>query len=213
LNLVTALLALQLLAPPSWAADPLPPEVQAVLDHADEQGLPLGPLEAKAQEGLAKGVPPVRIAGALEQLEASMLATMTALGDRLSTVDPAAHLAAGGAALSGGSSDAALRALADQAPDHLVLATRTYADLLAHGFTEPQALGLVNGATRGPDPGLYLSGLSTSAASLVASGMSPTQAIIELGENPAAGRGKSNGPPEHSNAGGNGNGNAYGLDK
>lgn len=216
LLLILSVLLSGSLSGPAEAAEPVPAEVAAVLEHAAAQGLPVGPLVAKAQEGLAKGVPPVRIAGALSQLEASMAATAAALEGRLSASDPAGHLAAGSAALSGGSSDAALRAISDQSPEHRVVATRTYADLLVHGFSEPQALSLVGGAARGPDAGLSLAGLSTTAASLVASGLSPTIVTTELEQNPASGsKGKSNGPPDHSNAGGNGNGNgnAYGHDK
>jgi len=208
-----ALLTCALLAnAPALAAEPLPSEVAAVLTHAEQQGLPTGPLEAKALEGLAKGVPPVRIAQALGRMEASMAATAAALGDRLSTTDPAGHLAAGGAALTGGSSEAALRSLADQATEHRVIATRTYADLLATGFSEPQALGLVGSAARGAEPQLALSGLSTTASSLVSGGLSPTLVTEQLHENHAGGNGRGNayglggGPPEHSNAGGNGNG-------
>ena len=193
------------------ASESIPAEIEAVLDHAQAQGLPVGPLEAKAMEGLAKGVPSGRIVGALQQMEASMAATAAALDGRLSLVDPAGHLAAGSAALAGGSSEAALRAVAEKSPEHSVLATRTYADLLTHGFTEPQALSLVGGAVRGPEPSLQLAGLSTTAASMVARGVSPSLVTTELSENPSAGRGRNgNGPPAHSNAGGNGNGNAGG---
>lgn len=197
---------------PALAADPLPDAVAQVLTHAAAQGLPTGPLEAKAREGLAKGVPPARIAGALGQLEASMLATSVALGDSLSGSDPAAHLVAGGAALTAGSSPAALRSLADASPEHAIAATRTYGDLLSHGFSEPQALDLVGGAFRGGDPGLALSGLSTTAASLVGSGLSPTIVTETLKTSHGQGHAYAYGHDKqdnwkNGNGGNNGNGN------
>jgi hypothetical protein len=184
----------------SLAQESLPPEIAAVIARAEQSGLPTGPLEAKALEGLAKGVQPARIAGVIAGLEAAMAATAAALGEHLSPHDPTGHLVAGGAALSAGASDAALRTLA--AAEAHIEATRALADLLIHGFSEPQALELVLDAVRAADPATALIGLSTTAAALVSSGLTPTAASEQLNN----GNGNGNGQ-------GNGNAYAYGHDK
>jgi len=174
------LVAICLGTAPVFAAEPLPPEVAVVIEHAREAGLPTAPLEAKALEGLSKGVPPQRIAGALSRREASMAATARSLGAGLSTSDPAGHLPGGGAALTAGASETALRQVSEDVPEHRVVATRTLADLMVQGFSEPQALDLVRGASHSADPSRALSGLATTAASLVNSGLTPTAATEQL---------------------------------
>jgi hypothetical protein len=82
--------------------------LDAVADSARAGGVPVEPLQAKAQEGVLKGADDGRIVGAVRRLAAELTAARAALGGDAS----ASELVAGASALHAGVPWAALRELA-----------------------------------------------------------------------------------------------------
>ena len=169
------LLAL-LLAAPAWAADSLPPAVEDVIEAAAANGVPRSTLEAKAREGVAKGVPEPRLIGALQQLvgdlaEARALLPAEASSDAVGSA---------GAALREGASAAAVRKVGAVPPRLRPSALQALADLLAIGFLESEAVGLIEAATNAPQPQVALTGLASAGAALTGAGVPSHEAADSL---------------------------------
>jgi hypothetical protein len=69
-------------------------ELQAIVDDAERAGLPAGLLVDKVREGLAKGVPPQRIAGAVRALDGALRSAQVEAGPHLPGKVPATVLKA-----------------------------------------------------------------------------------------------------------------------
>ncbi len=165
---------------PASASETLPSELAGIVAQAADQGLPDGALQAKAREGLAKGVPVARIAAVLRGMVDGLAGVDITLAQLDVGPDRAELLVAGLAAHNAGMSDAGLRALAQQPQGLRARATQAAADLLRIGFSEPDAVSLVSLAVRAEDPLDELSGLATAASVLVSSGLSPSVAASRL---------------------------------
>lgn len=202
--------------PAAAAEPPLPPEIAVAVEGAAQYGVPVEALEKKAREGLAKGVPPERIAEVLSGLGTELAAAQMLVPPG----DPELVPAAAAATRAGASRDAILEVLSFT-PAHLrAVSLWTLADLLGTGVRESSALRLVRSAVAANKPEYGLRGLASATAALLASGATEQAAVAEVadavehGRSPLAAlpRGQG-GPPEHANNGGNGNGgNAHAAD-
>lgn len=161
-----------LISTATFAAD-LPADLAAVVDAAAAQDLPTSPLEAKAVEGLAKGVPEARIASVLDGLLADLQRSQALVGAGSDDL-----IYAGARALKAGASD---RAVATLAPGPVgERALHSLADLLALGVTEADAVRVVRVAAASSGASTHTAGLATSVAALVSRGSSPTEAADQV---------------------------------
>jgi hypothetical protein len=179
LSTTTLFLALAFGAPAFSQAD-LPEQLGAIVDAVEAQGLPAGALEAKANEGLAKGVPAARIAGVLEGMAADLALVADTLGPQAHGSDREAVLAASISAQSAGISAGGLRSLAVLPSGVRARAIQAAADLLRLGFSEREVLELVSRAAHADEPLANLSGLATAASLLVSGGLDPSSAAARL---------------------------------
>lgn len=190
--------------------------VDDALAAASAQGIPTQSLEAKVREGQAKGVPEARIAMAIERLGSELAETNAILGG----VDQPALLDAANAARLQGASKTSLRGLvASDAPE---LALWGLADLMGQGFSESQAVDLVEAGLASGNASRNLTGLATATSAMLASGATHSTAsgrilsAMDVGIAPLSTVSETRGgPPEHANNdkpktngnSGNGNGN------
>ncbi len=177
-----------LLGAPALSAAELPPPLQEVVAQAQADGLPAASLEAKAREGLAKGVAPARVAVVLERMLGDLSLVDVTLGELDAGPDRDAVICAAAAAHAAGLSDAGLIRLAGQAVDVRARALQASADLLQLGFSERDALDLVLVEAGSDDPLEGLSGLATAASVLVANGLSPGVAASRLASQDGSGK-------------------------
>jgi hypothetical protein len=129
-------------------------------------GIPVALLESKIAEGKAKGVSLERIADAVARREAALEKASEALRGQ---PDAASSLSVGADAVEGGVSDAALKAIADNAPrDRRNVAIAVLTELVEQGHASATALERVMEALkRGPDA---LANLPAQAAAARAGG-------------------------------------------
>jgi hypothetical protein len=130
--------------------------MEAAKVRAAEAGIPTELLESKIAEGRAKGVPPDRIADAVERRRAALERARRALAGRPDvTVD---ELVVGADAVEAGVSDVVLRAVAESAPrERRVVAIAALEQLVQLGHVPEQALERVRAALRrGPEALLNL---------------------------------------------------------
>lgn len=221
-SFVIALVLLGLAAPAQAASDELPPEIRATLDAAAQSALPVGGLEAKAREGIAKGVPVARINAVLQQQAAQLARAQSLLSLPAGAVDRNDALTGAAFALDGGASDVAIRRLSRLDPSVRAPAMYSLGDLLRAGFSEASGLALVETAAASSQPVAAFSGLASSASELRGLGLSEPDVIASLqgqinaGRSPvgavqdaAHGNGRLNNNGNH-NGNGNGNGNRNG---
>jgi hypothetical protein len=182
------------------------PQVEAVLSEARAAELPVLPLEAKAREGAAKGVPPERVASVLADLVRDWEAAATLLGDRADAADRDVLVPAAAAALRQGADGDSVRSLA--AGEHGAAALQALSDVLYAGLSPTQADRVVAAAVATDDVRGTLIELPQATRLLLATG-TPTQTVTSLtgalsqGATPlAAVPTDKGGPPGHSNAGG-----------
>lgn len=159
------------------AAVPLPEPVAAICAAAAQEDLPTAALETKALEGLAKGVPPERIATVLNGLVTDLRRASELLGPAAQGSDRADILLASVSARRAGVSDRAVRQLAELPEALRAQAVYSIADLVRQGFTEEESLQLVRDATGSGDPRAALTGLATSAAALLSQGVPQAAAL------------------------------------
>jgi hypothetical protein len=129
-----------------------PPQdrINTALARARQVGIPVALLESKIAEGKAKGVSMDRIAEAVERREAALEKAHLALrGQR----EAASSLGVGADAIEAGVSEAALKAIADNAPrDRRNVAIAVLTELVQQGHSSQAALNRVRDALkRGPD--------------------------------------------------------------
>jgi hypothetical protein len=129
-----------------------PPQdrINTALARAREVGIPVALLESKIAEGRAKGVSLERIAVAVERREAALERASQALRGQ---PDVSSSLGVGGDAIESGVSEAALRAIAENAPrDRRNVAIAVLTQLVQQGHVSEEALERVRVALkRGPD--------------------------------------------------------------
>jgi hypothetical protein len=129
-----------------------PPQdrINTALARAREVGIPVALLESKIAEGKAKGVSLERIAVAVERREAALERASQALRGQ---PDASSSLGVGGDAIESGVSEAALRAIAENAPrDRRNVAIAVLTQLVQQGHVSEEALARVRAALkRGPD--------------------------------------------------------------
>jgi hypothetical protein len=150
--------------------------INTALARARQVGIPVALLESKIAEGKAKGVSLERIAAAVERREAALERASEALRGQQ---DATSTLAVGADAIEAGVSEAALKAIADNAPrDRRNVAIAVLAELVEQGHAPAAALERVREALgRGPD----------ALANL------PAQAAAARGGANAGGRGRASG--------------------
>lgn len=129
-----------------------PPQdrINTALARARQVGIPVALLESKIAEGKAKGVSMDRIAEAVERREAALEKASRALRGQ---PDSASSLGVGADAVEAGVSEAALKAVADNAPrDRRNVAIAVLTELVQQGHVPEAALERVREALkRGPD--------------------------------------------------------------
>lgn len=152
------------------------PDVAAELAWAKAAGLPVEPLEAKAREGAAKGVPSERVAVYLRGLGAELVAADAILGELARGSDRAELLLAAASARRAGASASALREAAAFDDDLRASASRALADLVGAGCTEAGALQLIRGAAGSAQPTEALRDAVTVTFTLIAEGQAPSAA-------------------------------------
>jgi hypothetical protein len=124
--------------------------IDAALSGARQAGIPVALLESKVAEGKAKGVPPERIAAAVERRLAMLEKANQALRGQ---PDAASSLSVGADAVESGVSEAILRAVAENAPrDRRNVAIAALTQLVQQGHVPEAALQRVRDALkRGAD--------------------------------------------------------------
>lgn len=191
----------------------LAPSLEALVSEARRDGLPVRPLQLKAREGLAKGIP-------VERIEA-VLRDMSAQYERARDLVPDAspdELEGVAAAMRSGASDEAILALASLDPGVRGAALHGLADLVQLQIDDVHAVRLVLSASRRGPAGL--TGLASATATLVQAGSTPGEAARVVGLAVSQGRdpfiltppghgqqgssppphSSTNGPPDHSNS-------------
>jgi len=182
-----------------------PPQdrINTALARARQVGIPVSLLESKIAEGKAKGVSLERIADAVARREAALEKASEALRGQ---PEAASSLSVGADAVEAGVSEAALKAIADNAPrDRRNVAIAVLTELVEQGHTPAAALERVTEALkRGPDA---LANLPAQAAAARAGGAGaasgrggrsgaesgPPASVPAPGSSPQAGR--PGGPP------------------
>ena len=128
-----------------------PPQdrINTAIARAREVGIPVALLESKVAEGRAKGIPLDRIAVAVERRAAALARASEALRGQL---DAPASLGVAADAIESGVSEAALRAVAENAPrDRRNVAIAVLTQLVQQGHVPEDALARVRTAlARGP---------------------------------------------------------------
>ena len=129
-----------------------PPQdrINTALARARQVGIPVALLESKIAEGKAKGVSLERIADAVARREAALERASEALRGQ---PEAASSLSVGADAVEAGVSEAALKAIADNAPrDRRNVAIAVLTELVEQGHASATALARVTEALkRGPD--------------------------------------------------------------
>ena len=182
-----------------------PPQdrINTALARARQVGIPVALLESKIAEGKAKGVSLERIADAVARREAALERASEALRGQ---PEAASSLSVGADAVEAGVSDAAVKAIADNAPrDRRNVAIAVLTELVEQGHASATALERVTEALkRGPDA---LANLPAQAAAARAGGAGaasgrggrsgaeggPPASVPAPGSTPQAGR--PGGPP------------------
>jgi hypothetical protein len=149
------LAALLLLAPLSGADAQGTPEqrIAAARQRASTAGIPVSLLDGKVAEGRAKGIPPDRIAAAVERRLASLQRARDAMGGGARPPLTPADLNVGADALDAGVEPAALSRLAREAgADRRTVAIAVLTQLVQEGMASEEALARVIAAlARDPD--------------------------------------------------------------
>jgi hypothetical protein len=185
-----------------------PPQdrINTALARARQVGIPVALLESKIAEGKAKGVSLERIAAAVERREAALEKASQALRGQ---PDSTSSLSVGADAVEAGVSEAALKAIAENAPrDRRNVAIAVLTELVEQGHVPEAALERVRealkrgpdalanlpaqaAAARGGDPGSAASGRGGGRAGGAEPG--PPASVPAPGSSPQAGR--PGGPP------------------
>jgi hypothetical protein len=171
-----------------------PPQerINTALARARQVGIPVSLLESKIAEGKAKGVSLDRIAAAIERREAALVRASEALRGQ---PDAAESLGVSADAIELGVSEAALKAVSENAPrERRTVAIAVLTELVKQGHASDVALSRVRDALRrGPDA---LSNL-------------PAESAAGRGGGPPDGRGQSQGQGQGqgNSGGGRGGGN------
>ena len=181
-----------------------PPQdrINTALARARQVGIPVALLESKIAEGKAKGVSLERIADAVARREAAIERASEALRGK---PEAASSLSVGADAVEAGVSDAALKAIADNAQrDRRNVAIAVLTELVEQGHASATALERVTEALkRGPDalanlPAQAAAARGGAAATGARGGRSgaeagPPASVPAPGSSPQAGR--PGGPP------------------
>ncbi|MDQ3607036.1 MAG: hypothetical protein M3418_12735 [Gemmatimonadota bacterium] len=150
--LAVALLVLGVSSLHAQTASDAQQRIERAKERATATGIPVSLLESKVAEGMAKGVPMERIAGAVESRLAALTRarTVMSLGER--EWSPA-DLSVGADALQEGVSEQALRSVSRAAPpDQRAVAIAVLTHLVQQGDDPNQALARVQAALqRGPE--------------------------------------------------------------
>lgn len=154
--------------------------IEAQLQQAAERGLPVEPLLDKAVEGIAKGVPGLRIAGAVTQLGGQLGQARALLGNG---VPPAAvDVAAVADALRRGVPEHAVRRIHERAgpEEPVAMAVHTVGDLMDQGVPVDQALGVLEAWRTGGATAGELRDLPAAVERLIRQGSLPAQAAAAV---------------------------------
>ncbi len=189
----------------------LPPDqaraVEAVLERAREQNLPVQPLVDKALEGVAKHAPPPLVVRAMEQLSARLGEARTILAD--GAPPASSEVAAVADALSRGVPETAIRSLrTGRGPDEPIgLAVHTLGDLLDRGVPVDAALDVLNAWREHGARADELRELPAAVEGLIRRGVMPGQAAAAVASAVRAGMPPASaGPPSQVSGKGKGPG-------
>jgi hypothetical protein len=152
LTRVAVLVSLVVAAAPALAQVQSPQDqINTAIARARQVGIPVALLESKMAEGKAKGVSMERIAAAIESRQAALERASQALAGQQDVREHDLSVAAD--ALESGVSDAALRSIADTAPqDRRAVAIAALTQLVELGHVPEAAVQRVRDALkRGPD--------------------------------------------------------------
>jgi hypothetical protein len=158
------LIAILLLLPAAASAQTPQADVQRTLQRARQAGIPVELLESKVTEGLAKGVPMDRIAGAIERRLVILQRVRT-------DIDPnhqfsSEELGVAGDALATGVKEEVLKTISDNAPrERRAAAIAALSELVRLGHPSEEALRRVTQAlNRGPEALMNLPGQAAAAS-------------------------------------------------
>jgi hypothetical protein len=149
-------------------------EIGRVLADARAKGLPTGPIEATAREGVARGVAPDRIVAAVHAKEAALASARQALGVGSTEAD----LVAGATALGAGIAADSLAKLRSLRPGSAVVPLVVMSDLVARGAPGTVASSAVLRAARAGVRDPELLRLRERIAGDIGSGATPVDAIL-----------------------------------
>ncbi|MFT5684494.1 MAG: hypothetical protein ACI8RZ_005435 [Myxococcota bacterium] len=191
-------------------AQEIPSCIDSILRSVDEAGLPVDLLESKAREGLAKGVPPARIASVLEGMQSDLSAASTLLDLPEDASDRNEVLSATASALRAEVSTDTLHRLASLPEQIRGPAIQSMVDLMLIGFSQAQSAQLVeDAAARNKE---VLSSLTIASGALLTQGTSHVDAFQLVTNELAAGQSSlialSQGNNGNGNSGNSGNGNS-----
>ncbi len=173
-HLLALLIGGALWAAPEASAASLPTEISTMIAERAAAGLPPEPLELKAREGMAKGVPEGVLASAVRDLADRMQRASDTLGAAALGSDRGALLTASAAALRAGVSTGSLARVATLPEGRRALAVQTLGDLVTMGLPEDRSLVLVERAAAG---GTGVGELSSTVAGLLGQGMAPDSVV------------------------------------
>jgi len=191
---------------PALAAE-LPDPLDGVVEQAAASELPIEPLEQKALEGLAKGVPPERIESVMRELLGRWYGAEQLLGERAQASDRREIVPAAAAAIEQGAlADSIVSLSSEPAAVH---ALWTLSDVLYAGMAPADAERLVRSALATRDPEMALRELPEATRLLVevagaasatevltsamSSGQMPLAALAAAPSGTGDGRGRGNG--------------------
>lgn len=155
-------------------------QIETQLQQAMERGLPVEPLLDKAVEGIAKGVPGNRIAGAVTQLTGQLGQARALLGNG---APPAAvDVAAVADALRRGVPEHAVRRIHERATpgEAVAMAVHTVGDLMDQGVPVEQALGVLEAWRARGGKAAELRELPAAVERLIRKGTLPAQAAAAV---------------------------------
>lgn len=155
-------------------------QIEARIEGAREQGLPVEPLLDKAVEGLAKQVPGDRIADAVSALAMELGRARTLLED--GAAPPPTDIAAVADALRRGVPESAVRQVAEPAGDGepVALAIHTLGDLMDRGVPADEALAVLSAWRAGGARTEDLRSLPAAVERLIRQGVLPGQAAAAV---------------------------------
>ncbi|MEE9207472.1 MAG: hypothetical protein V3U67_03715 [Gemmatimonadota bacterium] len=153
-------------------------QIEAIAARAQREGVPPGLIYRKAQEGVAKRVPPQRIVLGVGEYAGRLAHASRLLNGRrhAATLDAAAK------ALNNGVPPAVIRELGRSRSRNLAIPLRVVTDLSEVGVPPPLAVGMMKRELEAGAQPRHLLAASTAIKRMVRRGEAPEKAIREVGK-------------------------------